>query len=210
MKKEQLQKVLRPIIKEEVAKVVADVLPGLLAEGMAILQEQQQFTSVKKPSSPVQKQSLMDMIDPGRKNIPKQSERRFSNDPLLNEILSQTTGLNASEGMSPAAMMAEQYEGNNIQQMMYENPYQDLGPMEDYQPQTVKPEFYNKFNAQAAAMLPQHDTSGGANTVTAEQLAEQAPEVLGALTKDYRSMMKAVDAKKRQSGPSNIDFSKGV
>ena len=57
-------------------------------------------------------------------------------------------------------------------------------------------------------MIPDTNTNGAAQTITAEQLMEVAPDVANALTRDYRSILNKSKSINNSKGPSNIDFSK--
>lgn len=202
MKKDQLEKILRPLIKEEVLKVINSVLPSLLAEAVVLQQEQ---TIAPTPT-------MAQMVNQPPQHRPMVNESvKFSDNPVLNEILQQTTpGFAGADNMTPAQMMAEQNDLSNMNAMM-----QDMGPMDDYNPNmpAMPPQMQQHpqvqmqpQNAMAAqSMLPDVDTSGGQSTVSA---ADLDPATMNALTRDYSGMMKAVDQKQKQKGPSNIDFSK--
>jgi len=205
MKKDQLKKILQPLIKEEVVKVIGDILPGMLAEAILIHEE------TKKPSKPiVQKskgESLVEMMGLApEKRVEDNGQIKYTDNPMLNEILNQTQGGVPQEGtmgahMTPAMMMAEQMEQQKMDAMYAET---------EYTPSIAKPGAFDGFDQRAQAMLPTQTAEGAPQQISAEQLAETAPEVLGALTKNYSGFMDKVNKASVKKGPSNIDFSKGV
>jgi len=207
MKKEQLKNILRPLIKEEVIRVVSEVLPELMAEGMAILDEQRsKQTTVSTSPKPSQRQSLKELMGT---SMPKKEEIVYSSDPVLNEILKNTQGgVPMGDNMSPAMMMAEQYNNQSMMEMMEQEPLVD-----SYQPQNVKQEFFNSFDAQsftphADRGIPRDPSIQQGEALAPQEAAAKVGAVQNILNRDFRGVMKAMDAKKANSGPSNIDFSK--
>ena len=171
MKKEEFKKLVRPIIKEELYKVLSDVLPSLLAEVVSkeIVSNQQprpQTTSTqpRQPQKPVMK---------------------ISNNPLLNEVFNQTKG-----GISDGSELVGLDGGMPTIGEMMQNPMDHMMESSDV-----------SFGESDVFSVGDHG-----QYVELEQLEEIAPAVAKALTKDYSQLMKAVDSKRVQSQPSNIDF----
>lgn len=116
---------------------------------------------------------------------PKQPVLNTKN-PLLNEVLSLTKG-GISDGSELVGLDGEfQIPG---QQFQGPGVYQDEGVYDD-----------NDFES--------FSVGDHGQKVDIEAVASVAPEVAKALTRDYSSLLKAVDRKRVTSGPSNIDFSK--
>lgn len=220
MKKEQLQKILRPIIKEEVSKVIADVLPSLLADAIVIQQEQlnEQKQQSVQPQQP-RKQSLAEMI--GIPTANKQQKPKINTqNPLLNEVLSQTDGglpsENPYEGMAAAHAMP-QMMSHPTQPQDYQD-MGDIGVVEEYTPQNMKMDALNGFESKMAGMIPQqpqmnepvqdfNDPNIPQGQPLDPQTAQQnATAVQGAMFKNYGSFLKKMDKAVAQKAPSNIDF----
>lgn len=119
MKKEELVKLIRKIVKEEVVNVVSDIVPTLLSEVVAehlIDNTGSKHTIVSENKE----QTLSELIGiPKRINKPK-----YANNPTLNDILQNTQPLSAVEAqngmLSPAQMMAQQYESRQMDSAEWE------------------------------------------------------------------------------------------
>lgn len=169
MKKSEFTKLVRPIIKEELYKILGEVLPSLLSEVVA----EQVVPNKPNKTMPVHKQ-------PTKKS---QQSVKFSSNPLLNEILNQTRG-GISDGTELVGMDG-QFEkiGENENPMM------------------------GHFGGSVLSEEDMTYSSGDhGQKVDLQEIQQVAPEVASALTRDYSSLMKAVDKKKRNGSPSNIDF----
>jgi hypothetical protein len=145
-------KALQLIVREEVQKAVRTEVKKLLAE-----------------------QSSQHVVDHGiRMNtqaIPKKkSNKTFSKDPLLNDLLAETAA-------SPSAV-ANDWPVMDFQAEMA----QGFGMMRSAGPDIPH----------ARAVAPSHDISGNPVNINNENVAT----VVNAMTKDYSALMKAIDKKK--------------
>lgn len=169
MKKSEFTKLVRPLIKEELYKILGEVLPSLLSEVVAEQVVPNEPTTIK-PSSKKQTKSSQQSV-------------KFSSNPLLNEILNQTQG-GISDGSEMVGM-----DGQFEKIGEHENP------------------MMNHFGGN---VFTEEDTVYSAGDhgqkVDLQEIQQIAPEIASALTRDYSSLMKAVDKKKRTGSPSNIDF----
>jgi hypothetical protein len=165
MKKSEFSKLVRPIIKEELYKILGEVLPSLLSEAVVC----QMATNNQKTHQSKQ---------PSTKSI------RFSSDPVLNELLNQTKG-GISEGTEMVGLEDSLPVVGNSSMM----------------------KFYGEDNLLSESDL-NYSSGDHGQKIDLSEIQKVAPEVAGALTRDYSSLMKAIDKKKHSNTISNIDFSK--
>ena len=158
--------VLRKVIREEVRTAVR--------EELSIIGESINESRNTKPTSTTVKQNVY-----GKKPVNKSnstSKKQFVSNPLLNDILNETAGF-SNEG--PKVFLEESIGVNHI----------------DYNDFSEWPTMNSKKPV-AAAPIPTVDTEG--RPVNVKQLAqtEAGAAVVNALTRDYSSLMKAINKKK--------------
>lgn len=160
MNTKEFVQAIRQIIKEEVQKTVKQEIQVLLNESRTV------------------DTSLVDMIEPRVKTQPRQvkSQRTFSKNPLLNEILNETAP------MSKDSYIQESFMNDSVAQVNY-NDHDEWPTMRNMSNMS------NKIGV--ASMIPTTDTEG--RPMANVQVPE---EVANALTKDYSSLMKAINKKK--------------
>jgi hypothetical protein len=153
--------VLRKVIREEVQTAVRTELGNI---GSMITEQRQpaQFTS-NKPKQPIQK------YNPAKRPTQTPVKRQLTTNPLLNDILNETSGFR-SEG--PMSMMNESID--------YSGDFDEWPTMQ-----------MNNIPGAVANTIPKVDTEG--RYVDASKLPEA---VVQNLTKDYSALMKAIDKKK--------------
>jgi hypothetical protein len=189
--KAALRAMIKPMIKEEVARVISDVLPSLLAESIMEIEEQKiSLTGVLNESAaPI-----------GRRRAPKPAPRLYTDNPLLNEAMQHTIG-GVPQDDAPAHYMNTSMPG-----AVPEPGNEEYGPIDDYEPENANPIAIAQAQARMGNIIPESTPAGGATDLTAQELATKAPAVFDAITKDYSGVMKKLDAKQNM-GHSNIDFS---
>jgi len=237
MKKDDLVKVIRAIVKQEIKKELPTALAQVFAQMMGQAQQPQIHSinmvrniapstpPVPQPVDPVDemaslKSQLQEMFQGGspvsRAAAPPAAPpmRQFAKDPVLNEILNQTRGFNSSErmagrasgmggGMSPAvAMAAGAYQAPQVATT-------GVGELMD----GSELGFLNKIPGMPGADAPvitQLPTSRGMvqeghaplealGNVSALDLKNHPAlpaSIKGILTRDYRSLVRAMDKKK--------------
>lgn len=201
--KAALKAMIRPMIKEEVKKVIAQVVPSLLAESLTDV-----LPLVLSEIVGDQPMKLTEVVSKsaGVPNRPAHSIK-FSDNPVLDQILRNTQG-GVPQETAPAHYMNAPMPQIMPDAYSSEQEFnEDYGPMETYEPQHVNPAAIQQLQAKMGSIIPETNSNGAPTNISAEQLADVAPEVFSAITKDYRGLMKAMDAKKN-AGESNIDFSK--
>jgi hypothetical protein len=207
--KASLRALIKPMIKEEVTKVISKILPSLLAEGISDALPVLLAEMRGEDNSQMNLKSMMPVT--GFNGGQTTETRKFSTDPILNEVLNKTQG-----GIPPESAPAH-FMNTEMPPVMHnpmpdayaseESFQEDYGQLETYTPSNANPMAVAHLEAKMGNIIPETNPQGGATTVTPQQLAESAPSVFKAITKDYRGLMKSIDAKKQASGPSNIDFS---
>ena len=206
MKKDQLIKMLRPLIKEEVTKIIREVVPSLLAEVVSEIQlpaesaVSRQRSTTNRPVK-TQRDTLKEML--GYDSKPKeQTKQQFTTDPMLNDLLNETNSLTSHEQSSgitsPALQYANEYENNQLNEMSMDD------SSGEHNFNSMKP--LNGYGSKMESLIPTTDASGNASAVTAEDLAATAPGVMAALTKDYSSVIAKSKEISSQKAPSNINF----
>jgi len=161
MNTKEFVQAIRQIIKEEVQKTVKQEIQVLLSESKTV------------------DTSLVDMVEPRVKTQPRQvkSQRTFSKNPLLNEILNETAPLSKHD-----SYIQESFMNEPVAEVSY-NDYDEWPTMRNMTPMS------NKIGV--ASMIPTTDTEG--RPVANVHVPE---EVANALTKDYSALMKAINKKK--------------
>jgi len=154
MKKSDLVKVIREVIRQEVKKVVKEELKAI---------------TPKKQGKPKEFSSMMEHADE-LFNGPKAKKQNFTADPILNDILNETAN-NPSEWptMGNKTLTSRDAVANSLG---IGNPDQLFGG--------------NNGKPTAHQMLPND-----------RKHVEIKPEIEQALTRDYSSLMKAIDKKKK-------------
>jgi hypothetical protein len=161
MNTKEFVQAIRRIIKEEVQKTVKQEIQVLLSESKTI------------------DTSLVDIIEPRVKPQPRktQTQRTFSKNPLLNEILNSTAPMSIHDSYLQESFMTDSFAEINY------NDHDEWPTMRNMSGMS------NKIGV--ASMLPTTDTEG--RPVHNVHVPE---EVANALTKDYSALMKAINKKK--------------
>jgi hypothetical protein len=159
--------VMRKIIREEVRSAVRDEL-SIIGGSLA---ESRNTTSRKSTVTP-KVLATKPVYQPARKPAVK---KPYVNNPMLNDILNDTGGF-TNDG--PRAYLEEQIDYNDFAEW----PSMNMGSI-------------NKAQSNIS-MLPTTDSEGRRIDVAAIAKTEAGQEVVQALTRDYSSLMKAIDKKK--------------
>lgn len=195
MKKNELIQLIKEIVSEEIRKE----LPNAIAEVFkhVLTQNESSHENIKPVSKSViqkdeieddehisLKESMREMFS-GAKPIPKQpaktqSQRNFTKNPILNEILNSTRPFSQQERTGAAGGMASVVGGNYSM-----NSAIDPGVVS----QPISQQELMSENHVPLSDLPPN--------VSVMDVAQHAPPVIAnALTRDYSQMMKLIDQKK--------------
>lgn len=159
--------VLRKVIQEEVRTAVR--------EELSIIGKSINESRNIKPISTTVKQNVY-----GKKPINKSnsaSKKQFANNPLLNDLLNETAGF-SNEG--PKVFLEESIGVNHI----------------DYNDFSEWPTMNSRKPSPKAAPIPTVDAEGRPVDVKKLAETEAGAAVVNALTRDYSSLMKAINKKK--------------
>lgn len=179
MKKEQFRK----LIREEVISTLQQVLPSLLAEAMVIQQEQTEQRSPVQ-QRPQQRQpvnegkvSYKDLLglDQPEMETDGQGMIKFSDNPILNEILNNTQGGIPQQNsmLPPAYQMAMQQEEAAMMAEM--NPG---GMVEESSFQNMNASFANDFGSKISKFVPTPEPSSTpTNNHIPQHIQEAASQV---------------------------------
>lgn len=170
MKKSEFRKLVRPLIKEELYKILGEVLPSLLSEVVAEQMVPEDNTSSTQGQ-------------PHRRSQLNKPPVQFSSNPLLNEVLTQTQG-GISDGSEMVGLSGQMDMVGDQETPMMGHTVGFDSPTDD----------------------GQYSAGEHGQKIELQELQQVAPGVASALTRDYSSLMKAVDKKKTSTQPSNIDF----
>ena len=154
MKKSDLVRVIREVIRQEVKKVVKEELKAI---------------APKKEGNPNEFSSMMEHADE-LFNGPKTQKQNFTNDPILNDILNETA--NTTSDWPTMGNKTLTSRDAMVNSLGIGNPDQLFGG--------------NNVKPTAQQMLPND-----------RKHVEIKPELEKALTRDYSSLMKAIDKKKK-------------
>lgn len=197
-----LRALIKPMIKEEVSRMMIEVLPALLAESVMEIESQkmslQEIAQRTNPKTRARRPAAVP-VAPIREQI------KFSDNPMLQEILENTAGGVPQENVPNPYMMGDIPTTVSAPTDMYSDEnLENYGPVDDYVP-TGMP---NMPGVNEASVMMPDVNAEGAPQMSAEQLASttEGATVMAALTRDYSGLMKQVESKKNV-GPSNIDFS---
>lgn len=237
MKKDDLVKVIRAIVKQEIKKELPTALAQVFSQMMGQSQ-QPQIHSINmvrnlKPSHPPVPQPELPEVDETA-NLKAQLQemfaggvsiqraqpqaappmRTFTKDPVLNEVLNQTRGFNSSErmanrvggmgaGMSPAvAMAASGYapSGGSTTGAGEMMEGQELGFLQKIpgMPGADAP-VVDHIPTSRGMVQEGHAPLEGLGAVSALDLKNHPAlpdSIKGILTRDYRSLVRAMDKKK--------------
>jgi len=144
---------LRKVIREEVQTAVRTELSNILNEG--------------KSTKPIAAKPVA--VNPTTQSYIKSVKKQYVKNPLLNDILNETTGHSNS---GPAVSLEESINYNDFEEWPTMN-------------RSVRPGMGVK------SVVPTTDIDG--RPVNVNNLPE---DVVSALTKDYSALMKAIDKKK--------------
>lgn len=216
---------LTKIIEHIVAKEVRKQLPGIISEtfknmmGKSIVSENrstQQQQPLSEPTSDFDeeldvKASLKELFSKSPpvshiEQVPQSQQRQFTKNPILNQILNETTGdLRNRErlvgaaafqgGYSPGLNMIPGFNPNAANVQMESGPEPDfLKKMPPIQP--IQPRHAPVLQeGQESMHAPLSEVPQGISALdVATQVA--APEVRNALTRNYSQMLKLIDKKR--------------
>lgn len=185
MKSEDLKKIIRSIIQEEVRNQLPALIPQVLTE---ILNGKTLKSNIKTPPT-VPRQSVESR--PVQKEVKKEF-KKYTNNPLLNEVLNQTVNKIVPEGsfvgyMERPYMSPVDININDPAESMNNNDSID----------------YSSLNESVA---PTRSVPVVANVAPVN---EDQAKVLGKINRDFRSLMKAVDEKRKNGTggmPMNVSY----
>ena len=171
MKPDDLKKIIRSIIQEELKKQLPALIPQVLTE---ILNGKKQVIS----SKPVKSQPI-------NKPPVKKEFKKYSNNPVLNDILNETVNKIVPEdnyvGFTDRPRMSASTVTINDGEEEEMVSYSDIEESESSIPVV-------------ADIIPADETQA---------------KVLGKINRDFRGLMKAVEAKRNMSGglpPTNVEY----
>ena len=186
MKKSEFARLLRNIISEEIRKE----LPGAISDALSNTKTiKEGITNAVEDSTGEEtinlKQSLKEMFSGTNviSNKPPETTKKFTNNPVLNEVLNSTRPFSQSErtgaSMGIAAMMASANAGNMP------------SPSTHISFPTVSPTQILRDDHIPLETLPEG--------VSVMDVKQHAPPVIAkALTRDYSQMMKLIDKKREK------------
>lgn len=240
MKKDDLVKVIRAIVKQEIKKELPAALAQIFSQMMGQAQPQIHSTNAArnipknepsnpKPDDPIDemvslKSHLQEMFNGGEDSQKKNQSspirsKKFTNNPVLNEILNQTRPFNNNERManrvgggglmSPGVMMAAAGYESSIPmttgpgEMMSSD---DLNFMKNV-PGMPGTDVSGVSHIPASHSQPLREGQEG-GTAPLESLGDVSAldlknhpalpdSIKGILTRDYRSLVRAMDKKKK-------------
>jgi hypothetical protein len=209
--KTELTHIIREIVAEEIRTELSIAIAEVFSNFMG--QKQIVTEAVKPPEKPNFRQSLKELFDETPiMSKPKQFPRKFTKDPILNEVLSQTRPFTPQERMgSPsgmAAMMAAAQAGVSLPGSAASIA---MEPMSE-EPSFLKgvPDIRNMIpsGAPVATSISQPELLNDNHVPLAElpegvsvmdmkpAIAQAAPSVAKALTRNYSETMKLIDKKR--------------
>jgi hypothetical protein len=170
MKPEEFKKLIKVMVQEELKKQLPSLIPQILSEALT----GKQITPNQK-SSPVNTQKKM--VPPTEQPVKKEYKQYVKNNPWLNDILNET-----------------------VVKIKPENPYigysepisstisNDI-PITEESTESVETFDYSALNESVTPKTPV--------VLNIQPKTEEQAKVLNAINRDFRSILKAVDAKKK-------------
>jgi hypothetical protein len=89
MKKTELIEMIRTVVREEINSSLPQFLMEVLAEKIS---NQTVLTEKHSIESKIQSDNHVKIVEPKQKPVQAQPQRIFSNNPILNQVLNETTG----------------------------------------------------------------------------------------------------------------------
>ena len=174
MKTDDLKKIIRGIIQEEIREQLPLLIPQVLAE---ILNSKSAPTkSVNRP--------VVNRAQQVVQSAPKKEVKKYSNNPLLNQVLNET-----------------------VNKIAPENSYTGYTERPTMSPVSVNINDSEQADDSVDYGMLNESVSHEPIVANIKPVNEEQAKVLGKLNRDFRGLMKAVDEKKKQ-GVSG--FSGGV
>ena len=102
MKKNELVDIIRTVVKEEVHNALPQLLMEVLAE--KITQNSGAILENERPSAPQKKPNFNVKLDEPIKKQPAAAPKMYTKNPILNQILNETTGGVPVEESAPSAI----------------------------------------------------------------------------------------------------------
>jgi hypothetical protein len=168
MKTEEFKKLVRAVVQEELKKQLPNLVPQILSEALTGKQSQ----VIARP--PVVKTTLQ------AKKPVKKEYKQFVKDPILNQIFNETV---------------VKIKPENSPFIGYSDPVQSEVNGNEFQ---VNEEIVESENDSIDYSVLSESVSPKTPVVSNVQPeTEEQAKVLGKINRDFRSLMKAVDAKKK-------------
>ena len=89
MKKQELVEMIRTVVREEINDSLPQFLMEVLAEKIS---NQTVLTEKRSTESKIQSDSPVKIVETKQKPVQAQPQRVFSSNPILNQVLNETTG----------------------------------------------------------------------------------------------------------------------
>lgn len=219
---------LKNLIREEVIHTLSDVLPSLLAEAMVIQQETGMNTPAvetpqkKKPVNEGNTQSFKDLLGFSDVDESQQSNSngqiRYTDNPILNEVLNSTHGGVPQNMLPPAYQMAEAQEQHSLLAEMgqieeppvndnvsreFESKMAQFAPTPPNRPPAVSQEQQPQGMSEAEEIA--YAESFGADS--GPVVGEIPMEFINTFGKKAGAVVKESTKRSNNKGFSNIDFS---
>ncbi len=208
MKKEDLIHIIRQLVAEEMREklpaAIAEVFQKLMTQSSDTPDTAQMHPSINDPDADVEddgmKQSLKELFggSPSTTKIqqkPVSKPKTFTKNPILNEVLNQTSPFSSQErmgaSMGTAAMIAAAQAGNPMS-LRTEMP--DMGDVRDSRP-NISP-ITTKLSQGELLSDTHAPLSSLPEGVSVMDVKQHVPPVVSkALTRNYSQMMKLIDKK---------------
>lgn len=203
MKKDELTHIIREIVAEEIRKelpsAIAEVFSNFMGKKQPITEQPVQ--PIRQSPAPVQqketttsmRQSLRELFEGTQVISPQTANkgpRTFTKDPKLNEVLNSTRPFNSQERGGPMAAVASMGGmGMNISP--------DDSVMMVQPPASLTNPSVSQAQLMSDTHAPLSDMPANVSVLDMKgAVAEAAPAVAEALTRDYSKFMKLVDKKR--------------